>query len=382
MDTFHINYRNRKGRIVFVDDEPDYLEALKTMLRPNLSEWDMRFFSSVDETLAGLKNDPADVVVSDVQMPGKSGMDLLKALKTIPDIENVQVIIITGSNERDLKRRSLQMGASDLLNKPIQYEELVARVRNVLQLKRNYDEIKDYNTFLNEKVRERTHQLELARIAVTVHLAKAGEYRDEETGEHIIRVGWYSRILAGYLGKQQEYCDMIALAAPLHDIGKIGIPDFVLLKPGKLNSEEWLIMKRHVAIGHHILNKDFYSASRLMPELDWSSMHKADDYPIMHMAGEIALYHHEKWNGEGYLNGRSGKDIPIEARIVALADVYDALRSERPYKKPFSHEHAVEIIRTERAQHFDPELVDLFLEHENEFSEIYDRLKEQLKCCD
>ncbi len=344
--------------LLFVDDEKNYLKSMERMLRKRKNEWKFFFAQSVDQALDLTKAHPFDVIISDVSMPEKSGFDLLKALQKEDSTCTIPVIILTGNYERNLKRKALENGATDLLNKPVEYEDLVARITSALRLKSYQDGLILHNLNLETKVKERTIQLEHLNQDLIWRLAKAGELRDEETGDHVVRVGHYSRIIAQKLGLSKEETELIFLTAPLHDLGKIGIPDSILLKKDSLSEEEWKTMKKHCEIGASILLEEpkgmesFYSLkeSKLLPP-------KIDDQ-LKRYAATIALTHHEKWDGSGYPKGLKKEKIPIQGRIVAFADVYDALRSKRPYKEPYSARDTWHIIKQQAGSHFDPDIFE------------------------
>lgn len=368
----------KRQQLLFVDDDPNVLEMLERMLSQQVDEWEAHFCQGVDEALWVLETHDIDTVVSDVRMPGKDGFDLLQTIRTNPRTKHIPVIILTGDSDRGLKRRALDSGATDLLNKPTDREDLFARVRSALRLKSYEDQLTGQVETLDGLVRERTRQLETAHKEVVLRLAKACEYRDDETGNHVIRVGCYSRLLAEALGMERDALATLSLTSPLHDVGKIGISDSVLLKPGKLTPEERQVIETHTVIGAAILSSDpkamaaagLGSAGRLLPDNPESKT------TPLYTAARIAEYHHEKWNGAGYPKGLSGQDIPLEARVVAVADVYDALRSERPYKHAFPQEKAVGIVREESGRHFDPDIVSAFLDNLDEIGRVETRFAE------
>ncbi|MCG8651414.1 MAG: response regulator [Pirellulales bacterium] len=354
---------NRKC-ILFVDDEPHVLAAFDRSLREFREHWDLEFCASPQEALNRIRNRSFDTVVLDVSMPGMSGLQLLNVIKSDNVTRDLPVVIVTGESDQHLKRKALELDAADLLNKPVDMDELVARLRSTLRLKEYSDELKSRNETLQRYVRERTSELSASRIDIIWRLGKAAEYRDEETGNHVIRVGSYARVVATSLGLAKPFIDDLFLAAPLHDIGKIGIPDSILLKPGKLSDHEWNVMRLHCQIGAAILSdqcKFMKVASGQLRDLPGDCFEQVQN-PVIELATTIAATHHEKWNGNGYPNGLAGKDIPIAGRIVAIADVYDALRSVRPYKQPFSIERSIDIIRGDAGTHFDPEVVEAFLD--------------------
>jgi len=333
-----------KSRIVFVDDEAQVLEGLKRMLSCMDEDWEMTFLSSSDEALELMAANPYDAVVSDLRMPGIDGFELLQKLRGSEKTGDVPVVILTGAGEDDLKRQAL------------------ARINSMLRLKAVQDELKRHNALLEQRVRERTAELEASRIEIIWRLAKAGEYRDEETGNHIMRVGCYCRILAEELGMERRFTELLFLTSPLHDVGKIGIPDSILLNKGKLAPEEWRIMQSHCAVGEAIL---LQQPKGMEPFLAWQEADACEQAGrsnnfLLEMAARIARAHHEWWDGSGYPDGLAGEDIPLEARIVALADVYDALGSVRPYKPAYPEDKILAIIREENGAHFDPSVLAAF----------------------
>jgi len=351
-----------KSRIVFVDDEAQVLEGLKRMLSCMDEDWEMTFLSSSDEALDLMAANPYDAVVSDLRMPGIDGFELLQKLRGSEKTGDVPVVILTGAGEDDLKRQAIEYGATDLLNKPVAREDLLARINSMLRLKAVQDELKRHNALLEQRVRERTAELEASRIEIIWRLAKAGEYRDEETGNHIMRVGCYCRILAEELGMERRFTELLFLTSPLHDVGKIGIPDSILLNKGKLAPEEWRIMQSHCAVGEAIL---LQQPKGMEPFLAWQEADACEQAGrsnnfLLEMAARIARAHHEWWDGSGYPDGLAGEDIPLEARIVALADVYDALGSVRPYKPAYPEDKILAIIREENGAHFDPSVLAAF----------------------
>ena len=360
------------NKILFVDDDSNILKMLERTLRNQREIWEMYFVGSVDEALDLLQSVDIDVVISDISMPKRDGFDLLSTIRNTEHTCDIPVLILTGLNARDLKRKSLDLGATDLLNKPTDREDLVARINSMLRIKLYQDEIKRQNEHLEQRVQARTSELEAARLDLIWCLGKAAEYRDTDTGNHIIRVGYYCKILSECMNTDISFTEMIFLTSPLHDIGKIGIPDNVLLKPGKLDSDEWETMKTHCRIGADILKQDSMRWNLFKNYNDQAVLKllKKFDNPFMQMASNIALCHHEKWNGQGYPDGLSHSEIPLEARIVAIADVYDALFSARPYKEAFSEKEVMEIMRDSNSKHFDPELYYCFENSLDCFNEI------------
>ena len=362
----------RMARILFVDDEPNFLSGIRRMLWDNNAEWELLFAGSADEALELVAATVVDTIVSDVTMPGKDGLELLTELKSSPATSAIPVIILTGNAEVDLKRKALDLGATDLLSKPVEREDLIARLRSVLRLKNYQDELRAHNELLEYRVRERTRELESSRRDIIWRLAKAGEFRDKDTGEHVVRVALSSRILAAQLGLSQDVVETVFLTSPLHDIGKIGIPDVILLKRGKLTAEERTQVQRHCEIGASILLELPKGATYFL------SNHEVPDHrpildaiePIRKHAATIAMTHHERWDGTGYPNGLRGEEIPVVGRIVAVADLYDALRSSRPYKEAFDITKASLIMEDSVGTHIDPEIYAAFKRVQDELEEI------------
>jgi len=351
-----------KARILFVDDEQSVLESIRLSLGAERAEWMMDFERGADQALALLQRKDYDAVVSDICMPGKNGFHLLQRIRSEERTQDIPVIMLTGISERDIKRRALDSGATDLLGKPVEKEDLIARLRNAIRLKDYQDKLKKQNLVLEKRVAERTAELENSRLDIIWRLAKASEHRDQDTGNHVVRVGCYCRAIAEALGEDRKFVEMLFLASPLHDIGKLGIPDAVLLKRGPLTSEEREVMKSHCALGAKILNEE---AKIAMTFLTWRGDPPPGEAlpqnPILRMASSIALTHHERWDGSGYPEGLEGEEIPMSSRIVALSDVYDALCSERPYKRALPEKNTLEIIRSEVGRQFDPKVHAAFL---------------------
>ncbi len=298
-----------------------------------------------------------DLILLDIRMPHMDGFEILERLKHIHTDAFIPVLVLTAQNDMETRLRALELGAKDFLTKPFDQTEVLLRINNLLEIRLMHQQQRNINKILDERVKERTQELNETRLEVIRRLGRAAEFRDNETGYHIIRMSKFSQIIARNFGLGEEEADLILNASPMHDIGKIGIPDNILLKPGKLDKREWEIMKTHAAIGAEILS--------------------GHDSELMVMARQIALNHHEKFDGSGYPNGLSGLDIPVSARIVALSDVFDALTSERPYKKAWPIEDAVAEIRKCSGLHFDPELVEVFRQSLPEMLEVRNLYQEQ-----
>jgi response regulator RpfG family c-di-GMP phosphodiesterase len=367
-----------KRHVLFVDDDKQVLDAYRRMLHGQRKQWEASFAESVDKALEIAENHLPDAVITDLKMERRDGFDLIRALKASERLRDVPVTIVTGAGEHALKRQALDEGATDLLAKPVTPEELMARIRNMLQIKAYQDEIKAHNEMLEHKVRQRTRELENSHLDIIWRLAKAGEYRDETTGYHVVRVGWCSRILARELKCPDTFCERIFVTSPLHDIGKIGIPDGILLKKGCLTDLERGMMEKHCEIGAMILREQprlFYS---MKAEKRGNEEHRemGVSNPLLKMAAEIAESHHERWDGKGYPRRLAGEEIPLEARIVSLADIYDALTSERPYKKAYPEAKALQMMEEMRGCRFDPAVFDAFMGVSDAFRAVRLRLSD------
>lgn len=303
-----------------------------------------------------------DIVLMDIVMPEMDGLTALKIIRSDDRFKHLPIIIVTSNRAEKVK--ALKLGATDFISKPFDPSEIKLRVKNYVELKKYTDYFQDINSYLEKQVQERTKQLmealKLAKEAereIAIRLGKAAEFRDIETGQHILRVSYYSKRLAELVGLPKEDVDLIFFASPLHDVGKVGIPDVVLLKPGKLTKEEFEIVKNHTLIGERILEG-------------------ADRYPILRAGRIIAGQHHEKWDGTGYPRGLKATDIHTFGRITAIVDVFDALITKRIYKPAYSLEKTVEIMKANRGSHFDPYMLDVFLDNINDFVEIKNRFSE------
>ncbi len=359
LDDERISVRNAK--IMIIDDEELVIKVVKRFLS---AEGYVNFVTISDTTKAieTIEKEAPDVVLSDIMMPDVSGLDLLRMRQKSKSLKSIPFIILSASSENTVKREALELGATDFLAKPVDPIDLSLRVQNALIVKRHHDHLANYANELESQVRKRTQQIEESREQIIHCLARAAEYRDNETGEHIIRVGKYCRIIAEELGFSPDYCREIELAAQLHDVGKIGIPDSVLLNPGKLTSEEFEVMKTHCSVGMEIMEPLSMGEGEQVRRHASSGGFIMDgvDSPMLELAASIARSHHEKWDGTGYPSKLSGESIPIEGRICCVADVYDALCSERPYKPKFPIKKCLEIMLSERGTRFDPQVLDAF----------------------
>lgn len=361
--------------LLFVDDEPLFLSGIQRQLRRHRHEWSTSVAKSAKEALQMVTNESYDVILSDINMPGGSGFELLADLQQNRETRSIPVIIITGAGEADLKRKALKNGATDLLSKPVDYDDLIARITSALRLKSYQDEVLAYNQTLEQRVQERTADLEFLHQDLIWRLAKAGEMRDEETGDHVIRVAHYCRIIARTLELTGEEVKQIFFTSPLHDLGKIGTPDGILLKKGSLTELEWSIMTQHCEVGASILLEKPKGMELIDPDYVIHPSSMANNDELKQIAATIALNHHEKWDGSGYPAGLRGTEIPLPGRIVAFADVYDALRSSRPYKKVFDKEKTWSIIEDGVGSHFDPDIFEKIKDLQPDFESILEKHK-------
>jgi putative two-component system response regulator len=335
--------------ILLVDDEPANVKLLDRALRT------FGFNNLVSTTdprnvLDLFQQHVSDLIILDINMPYLNGYQVMQQLQALGRDDLPPILILTAQHDQEHRLRALRSGAHDYVTKPFAVDELLARVRNLLQVQLYQKSMRGRNQWLEERVRQRTQEIYDTRLQIVRRLGRAAEYRDNETGLHIVRMSKVSALLGQEAGMAEGDCELLLNASPMHDIGKIGIPDQILLKPGKLEPEEWEIMKTHTTIGADILS--------------------GDDSELLSMARVIALSHHEKWDGSGYPNGLAGEAIPLVGRIVAVADVFDALTSERPYKKAWSTEAALEYIAANGGTHFDPQVVTLFMRRQADILSI------------
>lgn len=360
------NAARPRATVLVVDDTPENISVISALLNDS---YKVKIATSGARGLSIARSDaPPDLILLDIMMPEMDGYQVCSRLKADAGTADIPVIFLTAKSEIEDETRGLDLGAMDYITKPISPPILLARVRNHLELKTARDLLRDRNLFLEQEVRKRTREVAAVQD-VTIHaMASLAETRDNETGKHLRRTQWYLKLLAEKVRRHPRFraeldsdktVDLLFKSAPLHDIGKVGIPDAILLKPGRLEPWEFEIMKRHTTLG-----RDAIVAAQESLELE---------LPFLTYAKEIAYSHQEKWDGSGYPRGLAGEAIPLSARLMALADVYDALISRRVYKPPLPHALAAEIIRKGRGVHFDPDLVVAFLELAGEFQAIADR---------
>ncbi|MBK8325072.1 MAG: two-component system response regulator [Betaproteobacteria bacterium] len=348
--------------ILIVDDAPENLTVLGEVLAPHFR---VRAANSGSRALRIAASEPRpDLVLLDIMMPEMDGYAVLERLRADPATRDLPVIFVTAMDAVADEEKGLQLGAVDYITKPIQPAIVLARVRAHLELKQARDWLKDQNAFLEGEVAKRMREnLEVQDVSIRA-LARLAEVRDPETGNHLLRTQGYVRTLAEHLRAHPRFAaaltprmiGILAKSAPLHDIGKVGIPDHILLKPGKLTPEEWVVMKTHAKLGSDAIEAAERDAEHAIE--------------FLATAKEIAHWHHEKWDGSGYPDGLAGEAIPLSARLMALADVFDALISRRVYKEPMAVEKATQIIIEGRATHFDPAVVDAYLAEQATFIDI------------
>jgi putative two-component system response regulator len=342
-------------RILVVDDLPQNIELLEAFLLPLGYE-----ILAAENGLQALKivaEKSVDLVLLDVMMPGMDGFEVTRRIRKDEKHHNLPIVLVTALRETEDRVKGIEAGCDDFISKPVDKMELAARVRSLLKIKAYNDLLENYRKDLEREVAAKTEELRLAlksikdaSLETILRLSMACEYKDEDTGAHIKRLSQYAVAVARQMAIDDGMIESIAYAAPMHDLGKLGIPDFILLKPAKLSPAEWEIIKKHTIIGAQIL--------------------KGSSAEFIRLAEIIAYSHHEKWDGSGYPEGLKGESIPLAGRIIAIADVFDALTSKRPYKEPYSVEKSQDIIREQKGIHFDPAVVDAFFAIQGEIAEI------------
>ncbi len=347
------------AKILIIDDE----RKNRMLLTLHMTEegYQHQEASSGAEGIMLARSSQPDLILLDAMMPEMDGFQVAMKLKNDPKTQGIPIIMVTALSDQSSLERGLACGIEEFISKPVKANEVQIRVRNLLRLKLANDALSNHNGLLDAEVQKRTQELETTTEESIHMLMRAAEYRDDETGSHVKRISYYCKYLAKALGMSDDYCHTIFFASPMHDVGKIGIPDAILLKAGGFEPHEWEIMKSHTTIGANIL----------------SGQHSS---PYITMGKEIALSHHECWDGSGYPHGLKGEEIPLSARIMSICDVYDALRSERPYKKPFDHQTAMKKIEHGddrlRAEHFDPTIKAKFIAFHSAFEKIFDSLNQ------
>ncbi|MEN9455310.1 MAG: hypothetical protein RL210_829 [Pseudomonadota bacterium] len=338
--------------VVIVDDNEINVTLLRHLVKAIEDTKAITFTDSAAGLQYCLENDP-DLVVIDYMMPPPDGMAFIQAFRAHPGRKNTPLLMITANQDAEVRHRALTLGASDFLTKPVDKNEFRARATNMLLLRKSQKQLADRAAWLAEEVAKATNEVLVRERETIIRLSKAAEYRDPETGAHILRMANYSQVIARNLCLSEADQTLLLDAAPMHDIGKVGTPDHILLKPGRLDPEEMDIMRQHASIGYDIL--------------------KGSPSPLLQKAAVIALTHHEKFDGSGYPNNLKAQDIPIDGRIVAVADVFDALTSERPYKKAWPVDDAVKFMHENSGSHFDPVCIEAFFRNWDEIMAIKNR---------
>ena len=326
--------------VAIIEDTPVNLLVMQSLVK-RLGDHDCPVFSDPEFGLGWcLENEP-DLIIVDYMMPELDGLEFIRRCRAHPALRDRPILMVTAAVEKEILYAALEAGATDFLTKPIDRNEFLPRVRNMLQLRAAMAASAHRAEELAEAVRQATQEVHLRERETIMRLARAAEFRDPDTGAHILRMANYSALIARHMGLPDEAVDHLLSAAPMHDVGKLGTPDHILLKPGRLSPAEMEVMRRHAQIGYEILRNS--------------------DSPMLQMAADIALSHHEKYDGSGYPHGKAGDGIPLTGRIAAVADVFDALTSDRPYKAAWPIEQARDHLLAGRGHHFDPVCVDLFL---------------------
>ena len=353
---------NKKPVILVVDDQVQNIELLEAYLVPQ--GYDVVKAADGKEALALLSSTPIDLILLDVMMPGMNGFEVARRIRQDNAHNLLPIIMVTALRETEDRVKGIEAGCDDFLSKPFDKNELLARVRSLLKVKAYNDLLNNYRTELESEVAQRTAELQRAIESIKAasmdtifRLSVAAEFKDIGTGAHIKRMSYYAAAIARQMGLDENAIEGILYAAPMHDIGKVGIPDRILMKPGKLDPDEWVIMKQHPLIGAKILG--------------------GSNVDFIQLAETIAHYHQEKWDGSGYPEHLKGTEIPLACRIVAIADVFDALTSKRSYKEPFTLEKSFAIIREGRGSHFDPDVVDAFFAIQDEILSIKTRIADE-----
>ena len=358
-----------ESKILIIDDDVSLGMTLEEILRDHEYKT-VRYISDSRQAADVFKEYHPDLVMLDIRMPHIDGFGVMAQIRQLNGHSFVPILVLSGEAEEEISLRALNSGATDFLSKPYKVSEVLARIKNLLRVRQLQNSLEHENDFLEDKVKDRTSQLrqaikdldqmnaqvKAAYIETIYRLTRATEYKDEETADHVKRLSLYAAATARALGMSEEKVEALLYASPMHDIGKIGIPDSILFKHAPLTEDEWKIMKTHPVIGYEIL--------------------RGSKAPILKLGAVIALGHHERWDGSGYPHGLKGEQIPLEARILSLVDVYDALRSKRHYKEPFDHVKTCKIILEGDGRvmphHFDPKLIELFKKIHPEFEKIFD----------
>ncbi len=353
--------KNEKPVVLVVDDTPDNIMLVNEVLKDT---YKVKVATNGKTALEITRKTLPDIILMDVMMPVMNGYEACRQLKKDKKFEDIPLIFVTAKSDEENEKKGLALGAADFIIKPINPSILKARIRTHLALKRSRDILKNQNQYLDKEVQRRIKDITIMQEATIMAMAALAETRDNDTGRHLRRTRFYIQELAEHMAKIEKYKNtltpekihLIALSSPLHDIGKVGIPDDILLKPGPLTAEEFEVIKTHTTLGRDAI----LTAENLIGGAE----------TFLTCARKIAYSHHEKWDGTGYPLGLSGENIPLPARLMAVVDAYDALTSKRVYKEAVTHNEAVSIIKADSGKHFDPDVVDAFLELQEEFKQI------------
>ncbi|MBN2803951.1 MAG: two-component system response regulator [Deltaproteobacteria bacterium] len=349
-----MTYKPERQVVLVVDDAPENIDVLAGILSSN---YRVKVALNGKKALEIASSDDAPhIILLDIMMPGMDGIDVCKRLKENPDTKGIPVVFVTAKGEMSDETQGFAVGAVDYITKPVNPQLVSARVKTHLALYYQNKHLEEVVAARTSELNSAFNKLKAASIDTILRLSRAADYKDDDTGVHVIRMSNYAAAVATQLGHDKTFIENLLWAAPMHDIGKIGIPDRILLKPGKLDKEEWEFMQRHSEMGSNIL--------------------MGSDSEIIQLAEVVALTHHEKWDGSGYPRGLKGEDIPISGRITAIADVFDALTTKRPYKEPFSIEKSFAIIKEGKGKHFDPNVVDAFFAAEENILKIKKRYQD------
>ena len=369
------------ARILVVAADPGCLKQIRRTLY-SVGYNHVSVTSNSRQVLPMLRSESPDVLLLDLNMPEITGLDILRVAGLDSALQHIPVLLLSDDKSAAIRRHALELGASDFLGKPVDPDELLARVRNSLVVRKHYRLEVEQAFRLQAEFQVRSREMEFTRNQLILCLARAAEHRDSETGNHVIRVGRYTAIIARQMGYPEKHLEMLEQAAQLHDVGKIGIPDSILFKPARLAKDEYELMKKHCALGRQIIEP--------VSERDWDALKSyvrpdsailpVRTSPLLILAARIAQSHHERWDGSGYPLGLAGEDIPLEGRIVAVADVFDALSSRRPYKDPYPRQKCFEILKEGRGVLFDPTIVDAFFACSREIIEVQLSLMDAEDC--
>ena len=345
-----------RSTVLVIDDQSTGRVILEEIVRGVDAGIQVQTFADPLAAIEWAKTHPVDLILTDYKMPQLDGVETIRRIRGIYSCVDVPIVVVTVLEDREIRYKALEAGATDFLTKPVDQYECRARCRNLLTMRRQQIVIKDRARLLEQQVSDAVRDIRLREVETIFRLGKAGEFRDEETGNHIIRMAKYSRLIAEELKLSDDEADMIELASPMHDIGKIGIPDHILLKQSGLAADETINMQRHPRIGYDIL--------------------KDSPSKYLRMGAVIALGHHEKFDGTGYPSQLVGEDIPLAARIVAVADVFDALTSIRPYKAAWRVNEALGYLTQQRGKHFDPRCIDAFMRQLDKILAVRDKFQD------